>query len=543
MLLLEVKIIATATEWFREKRSAKNILPTLFQCFYLLAMLFLVASTAFANNGYVTLYGAAALGLFLFIGCFCKKMLDKMPSRQFFILLSILLACFWGLNFFVANSIQYQLPPDTDIIYKSAADLLDDGRLNNINNDLSFYYTEMTLYTNADYFCMFPNNIAHLLTLCFVFLLGRPFGIQPLTPAGLTWAVFISSLFIALCALFVCLIVKRLFHSHSATLLAFLLCAVCPTFYYSVPNFYTDTYVLLPMLAASYAFLVFIDKGLLRYAFAGTLLFTWASLVKITAVIALLAVVLYYVFTPKKASPFKKPLVIFGLAATLLLLRFLFSFWYINSAMFDFSRADELTMPLSLWFCFGSSGLGTINNPDRLYAISITDPGLRSRLLWERAFHNYRQYSVADLLTLWHRKLVWTWNDGLYEGGIYAQWPLHTNWSTAITQPDSRAYFFVYWFSQGHMMMLYLASLLSGLVSFAKKKVDSSFFFHLCIFGIMLYLQIFETAPRRAILALPFLFFNLIYLHHSACSPSFVQRLRTGIARFLPASQKKNASQ
>lgn len=514
ILNMELMAISTLKEWNKQKWAAKNILPTLFQCLYLLIMLVFVGSITFANNIYVSLYGAAALGIFLFVGYHFAKLANKLSKRQFIIVVCVLLALFLGFNFFVTNSFLYGLPPDTDIIYKSVADLMPDGRLNAINNDLPIYYTDMKLEANSDYFCMFPNNIAQLLTMYFIFLLAKPFGIQPVTPEGQIWAVGASSLVMTATVVFICLIVHRLFRSNSATLLSLLLCAICPTFYYSVPNFYTDTYILLPTMAALYFFIVFIDKGLYRYALISTVLFTWASLVKITSIIVLIAIVLYYWFTCSSVGAKKKLLIILSLAAVVLLLRFLFTLWYTNSPMFDFSRSDELNMPISFWFCFGSSGLGTINNPDRHFAISITDPELRSKLLWERAFNNYSQYSLPELFALWHRKLIWTWNDGLYEGGIYAQASLRENWSATFVKPHRGGFFLVYWFSQGHMMMLYLASAVSGAVSLLRKKLDYAFFINLGIFGFVLYLQIFETAPRRAIIALPLFIFNLVYLHY-----------------------------
>lgn len=525
--------------WLKEKYSRANVLPTLFQCGFVGIMLLFTASIAFANNIYVTLYGVAALIIFLFVGYYLAKPINKITKRHFFILLSILLCLYFAFNFYVAYSLKYIIPPDTDIIYVSVADLMDDGRLNSINANLPMYYTDMKLNTNADYFCMFPNNIAHLLTLYFAFLLAKPFGIQPVTPEGHVWAIFISSLVMALSVLFVCLIVYRLFHSNAATLFALFLCAICPTFYYSVPNFYTDTYILLPTLMALYFFIIFITNGKYRYFFISVTLFTWASLVKITAVVVLVAALIYYLFGQNKISYAKKLLLICLACGLVFLLRFLFSLWYTNSAMFDFSRMDELRMPVSFWFCFGSHDLGTINNPDRLYAISITDPALRSRLLWERAFTYYDQYSFADLVALWHQKLVWTWNDGLYEGGIYAYNSSNANWSAAIVQPHTIQYFLIYWFSQGHIMMLYLGTLASGVVSLIKRKLDSAFLLNLCIFGTMLYLQIFETAPRRAIISLPFFFINLIYLHQQPIIADIIRK----ISPFQKNKRHKQSSQ
>ena len=59
---------------------------------------------------------------------------------------------------------------------------------------------------------------------------------------------------------------------------------------------------------------------------------------------------------------------------------------------------------------------------------------------------------------------------------------------------------------------LYAANILSAGVALFRKKINFTFIPNLFVFGTMLYLLIFENAPRRAMIAVPFMIYNVIFL-------------------------------
>ena len=63
-----------------------------------------------------------------------------------------------------------------------------------------------------------------------------------------------------------------------------------------------------------------------------------------------------------------------------------------------------------------------------------------------------------------------------------------------------------------YMLFLYAANILSAGVALFRKKINFTFIPNLFVFGTMLYLLIFENAPRRAMIAVPFMIYNVIFL-------------------------------
>ena len=161
---------------------------------------------------------------------------------------------------------------------------------------------------------------------------------------------------------------------------------------------------------------------------------------------------------------------------------FLFAFtaWYRYSGIIDFTRSDEIGAPWNLWVLFGSHDKGgdTEIYKDTAFAAAFPTMEERSAAIWKRIFENYRSYSFSEFLELLRNKLLFAWNNSMFESSEYLLWPLESNWTVYITQPQ---------FFPTQLIRAY-------------------------VFGTMLYLLIFENAPRRAMIAVPFMIYNVIFL-------------------------------
>ena len=117
-----------------------------------------------------------------------------------------------------------------------------------------------------------------------------------------------------------------------------------------------------------------------------------------------------------------------------------------------------------------------------------------------------------ELLELLRNKLLFAWNNSMFESSEYLLWPIDSNWTFYITQPQFLPTQLIRAYSTIYMLFLYAANILSAGVALFRKKINFTFIPNLFVFGTMLYLLIFENAPRRAMIAVPFMIYNVIFL-------------------------------
>ena len=158
------------------------------------------------------------------------------------------------------------------------------------------------------------------------------------------------------------------------------------------------------------------------------------------------------------------------------------------------------------------TGGGTEIYKDMAFAAAFPTMEERSAAIWKRIFENYRSYSFSEFLELLRNKLLFAWNNSMFESSEYLLWPIDSNWTFYITQPQFLPTQLIRAYSTIYMLFLYAANILSAGVALFRKKINFTFIPNLFVFGTMLYLLIFENAPRRAMIAVPFMIYNVIFL-------------------------------
>ena len=464
------------------------------------------------NNPLPIFFACAGAVIIVFTVCATDKSEKNISEKIFWIFMGVALLSYFLVCFYTASSMRIALPSDTDIVYQSIADLLEDGKLNRLNPQLAtVYYPGIGLNTNADYFCSYYNNIGLLLLLSAVYAVGGIFGFTAGTPEGQTLAIGFTAFCVMLLVLFLCLIVHLVFQNKRYVVLMFLLCVAFTPFCFSIPNFYTDILVIPFTVMGVWLFLMFVQRKKYAWLTGSAVVFFVGTQMKITAAIAMIALAIYWVFG-RFASKKDTVLALVLFLGIYGLLMALFSFWYHHSAWFDFSRNEQLYMPAQLWLCFGSHGNGSYSYEDALYAASIPTIAERSQALWQRTADYYGAYSPLEFLRMEYTKLLATWNDPHFDSTIYTLWPLEANWTAYFTQPGQKGYLYSCSFSRVYMICVYLFGGAAAVIQCVRKKIDIAFLCNLMIFGTMLYLILFETAPRRAMIAIPFFLLNIIYV-------------------------------
>lgn len=118
----------------------------------------------------------------------------------------------------------------------------------------------------------------------------------------------------------------------------------------------------------------------------------------------------------------------------------------------------------------------------------------------------------------------------MFESSEYLLWPIDSNWTFYITQPQFLPTQLIRAYSTIYMLFLYAANILSAGVALFRKKINFTFIPNLFVFGTMLYLLIFENAPRRAMIAVPFMIYNVIFYCHNGVASRTVLNWRSAFA-------------
>ena len=511
----------------RDKPTWQNVAYRIFSAIYLLAMVCLCGLLVTQNNVVISLVAiAAAGGLFLLTNSKMARWVDSIDTKKFyFFIVGALLLYFFAASF-AADAMKIFLPPDTGITYTAALDLIDDGLMNDSRSAMLEYGATIGQLTtvNADYFCLYPTNIALLLVFFSLLTVGSWFGINIYDMQGHTLIIAFTALTLAFTIWLLFRFVMLHYKRNSLGLAIVALCACFTPFYYALPNFYSDILIIFPTCLGLYLlYRCFISQRLL-FLIAGALVLCFAAMLKMTSVIPLIALVIVVLLV--RHISWKRRLLYFSAFFAIFIGGIaLFTLWYTHSPWFDFSRAEELKMPVALWLCCGAYGGGNFNAQEVFYAASFSDYSTRSAAMWSRLIEIYKNYTLYSYLRFSMHKMILVWNDGFFESSIYTLWPLESNWSYLLTQPHSQLYQFIWFFSQVYKMALYFFALASAVISFLKKKLDESFFLNLSMFGVMLFLHISEAAPRRALIAIPFLLLGCIYtLSHKYKVPGLFAR-------------------
>jgi hypothetical protein len=490
-------------------KKLKMIFSVLF--FALLCILGLLVSSTYSIL--VNCTALLCLLLFLIVGGRLADPIDRLSAKKFNALFVLLLGSAFAVSIYLAYEMRIHLPGDTDIIFASVADLLRDGKLNEANPRIdAMHYPGLGLYTNNDYFCRYPNNIGLLMLYAGVYAFGGKTGLPASTDAGHLPAIVMTSLAVAVTILLVCLCIKIVFKKNSYALFTLLLCYAFLPFVFSIPNFYTDLWVLPFTAGGVYCYLSnkfsAAPKGW-RGFLAGLLLSVGVQM-KITAAIGFVVIVLDLLLG-RHVHRWKNLALLF---LGFFLFLFAFTAWYRYSGIIDFTRSDEIGAPWNLWLLFGShdTGGGTEIYKDMAFAAAFPTMEERSAAIWKRIFENYRSYSFSEFLELLRNKLLFAWNNSMFESSEYLLWPIDSNWTFYITQPQFLPTQLIRAYSTIYMLFLYAANILSAGVALFRKKINFTFIPNLFVFGTMLYLLIFENAPRRAMIAVPFMIYNVIFL-------------------------------
>lgn len=441
------------------------------------------------HNGPAALVAGLALVFAAFFAArLLVPLLDAVPQPRFRRWMGIALAIY-GLVLLRMGFWLAEMPiMDMATILQSLPDFLDDG----------------TPQVWGAYYIICNNNLGLALVLAAWYRLAGIFGITPDSEIGIYAGILLNVLVILFSVFLVCLLARRILGRNSAVALAFLLCAGFLPFVLWSPCFYSDT------LCLPFALLVLLGWTYYRAESRPPRRMLWLAAMAATAfvgyavkgsVIVVLVAVIIQLFLEKTVRQALAAaailLVVFGLL--------LGGYRAWQRTFLDFSVEDAVGLPIELWFAYGSTGDGNYNDDVCQAAKSLTTMEQRRQMLRR---HIVAQYSArtpvgqADFMT---RKAAITWGNGLYDAQEFLATPLKVNWTHRFILEGQPGYMPMVYYCQAYLYFVMILVLLGTLGAIRRAAPGPLTLTRVSVFGLMLFLSVWETKARYAFQFTPLL--------------------------------------
>ncbi len=450
-------------------------------------VIWLGAVRHWSHNGWAALGAALVLGagaLGLLCGLYRRLTALSPAAARRWLAAGLLLH---GLLLAAAGLLLAQVPiMDLEVVWQSLPDFLDSPFLEAYN----IYYLECN------------NNLGIALLLAGLFRLLAPLGIRPATPERMTAAILFNCLALWLTTALVCRAAWRLTRSLGGALTALALCLVYLPFYLWSPVFYSDTLAMPFLMGALAVCLRYQDtaKPRTRLALAaamGALVFGGFA-VKGSLAVLLVALPLHLVL--ERTGGLKSALA--GAAALLLTFGLLLGGYRLvqRQVLLDYTEYDRWGLPIELWFAYGSHGTGDYSREDYEACMELPTVELRQQMLRQRIRQNYASRGLGEQARFFHAKAVRTWGEGLFNAEEFTRTPLRGNWTAFFTVPGQPGFMPLVYLCQAlHLLVLGL-TVVSGLRALLQRDDPGGLFpAQLALFGVMLFLSLWETKARYAL--------------------------------------------
>lgn len=433
-----------------------------------------VCAASWRYNSAAALGAAAVLGAGLWLAHrLLGPGLDALPRRRFAVLFAACAAVYLAVLTAVGLALTEVLISDMGVVYGTLGEFLAAGHP----------------VQNNDYYIICSNNLGLALLLAAFYAVT---GIEPDQTTGVAAGICLNCGAIFVSVLLVCAAVRLLTGRQSAQLLALGCCAAFAPFYLWAPYFYSDTLCMPFLMGAVVLFLLYrrgAGRGRLWLAalcgavsMAGFAVKGSLAVLPVAAVIALLA----------ERRDWRAALAAAAAFAVLLAGYHLFEQRYL-----DWSRQEQIGFPTELWLCYGSHELGDYNQADADLCQSLPTLTARRQALREQLARNYRSRTAAQTVDFELRKAAATWGDGEYGAREYLAAPLRTSFLHRFTLEGQPGYMPLGYYCQAWQYLLLALTALGSL--WAARRSDGALMPRVALFGVMLFLSLWETKARYAL--------------------------------------------
>lgn len=373
------------------------------------------------------------------------------------------------------------------------------------NWDMKELFNGASEYINGgeeylNYLYRYPNNIG--IQIIYIILFKISDFIKILSRYDI--AMLFNIIMIDLALLFTFLVSNKMFDNKKALMVFIVLASMTPIYLFST-IIYTDTISMMFPVLILYLYLLAKEekkakKKYVFYIIMGIAIGIGMS-IKVTIAIMPIAILIYEIVNMNK----KDILSIIGITIPILMVCLIFQMLFIKLIFPKWNDQDynKQRFPLTHWIMMGLGDVGKYNEKDVNFTSSFTDINEKRKgnikVIQERFSDVLKNRKMNHL----RRKLMYTWGDGTYYAVNTLDYDainegLHQE---LVFKRGEYHEFYQYYTQIQHLTIITLMILLSFIS--LKKEIDYEFTLRIAIFGLFLFLLIWETRSRYLINYLP----------------------------------------
>ena len=465
-------------------------------CWAALFALLFGLSLRYVEDWYWHLGAAVAICIvFFLLYCRCRERLDaddRLTRRWAVALLAIIFAQL----LLVGKLMLIEPTSDSGTIWYSVADVVETGT---ISKEVSRYTScyEFTKTSNHNYFLIYPMTrfmVAYLLPYCKA--VHELLGVELRTQLGFAFGAGLNAVSILAAVWFGFLTVRKE-KGNAAALLFLILCFLFLPYSLNVYRVYSDT-LSLPYLTLSIYLFVLADRETrtgrrLPLFFTAGLAAAVGALLKGNIWILVIAALIYRLVRVRDRK--KAPLDLLCAALGLLLVTQIWAFSADRLPWLDTTESDRYELPTMHWILMASEGDGGFDKDATEYMLSLDSVEARREAAIEKYIQRFHARGKRKFIEFTFRKITRVLSDGMFTQRNYldrqegrALEPFVTRSGEYYTAFRSYTWIFLYF--------VYLWIGVSAVTRAIRKKTDTAFLFHVCLFGLILFFSFWEVKAR-----------------------------------------------
>ena len=454
------------------------------------------------------IFGAGVAAVYLLY-----KRFGNIESRKADLIFAVIAAMMLIFQVTAANLLLANPVTDWGVIHEVARVYARDGSMENMYENLPYNVHYLAKYTN--------NNAAAAFMALFYRAVYLIFGDVPLIAP-----VLLNTAFIFISVVFCYLVAKRILGNFGGLVTA-VICFLFLPYYTYTPYFYTDSLSMPFTVLSLYLFIRAYesDKPAVEIGLysACALSIAVGYLLKGNVVVVLVGVILFVLVK----GGVKKITVGAGVTVT----AFIISVAMLNLMISSLHMTTEeerynYQYPLTHWVMMGLKGEGGFDQADSSFTNAAGNYDQKQAANIEEIEKRISEYGFGGMCRHLYDKAIFTWDDGSYwvSNHIYDN-AGERNFLHEFVLKDGQAYSVFYCISAGMQIVILLMFCITSLYSAAKPRCDYMTLVRLLIFGIAMFLLVWETRSRYLFNFTPL--FLIVTAQGMLISSRVVDRLRT----------------
>lgn len=463
-------------------KKISDFLLKLFNVFFCLTILYILKLAIFDSNIFKILDSRVVIIVtivMLIIIISCAFLFKRLKDKYLMIITIICFTLLILIQLFFAKNFAVYPGWDFGMVFNEGVKMANHG----INFGQYFYE-------------QYPNNIGAAL------LMGIIFKICNIVSSsnyiyGLA-AILVNIFLINLAVIVLYIFIKKLYGIRISTLFAVFILLISPLYAY-VPIVYTDTLTMIFPILTFYLYYLYINSGVkykYLYLVGLGIIVAIGTILKTNIIIGLVALIIYIIFTSGTLKRISKRVSLIG--SSFIIIMILNN--YLVSALIPIPL-EEAGYPPTHWIMMGLSIKGGYNPHDIEFTESFKTKEERKTANIKEIKRRLEEFGVKGYLKFLNTKLIYTWSDGtLYSPEKLRRDPVHyTKYHDYIIGDKNSEFLYL---SQGSYILM-MIFILIGAISMFKSKDKLIYLCNICIFGVFLFLIIWETRSRYIVCFLP----------------------------------------